>query len=83
MVEQLCPHCAGERTRIYRPGAPEDLLKVTSLEAAAEILLPPMQDLDREHSVTLNLDTRHVPARHDRVHRLGQPHVHVAPRGVP
>ena len=59
MGEQLCPHCAGEQTRIYRPGAPEDRLEVTSPEAAAEILMPLMQDLDREHCVTLNLDTRH------------------------
>ena len=59
MGEQLCPHCAGEQTRIYRPGAPEDRLEVTSPEAAAEILMPLMQDLDREHCVTLNLDTKH------------------------
>ena len=59
MSEQLCPHCAGEQTRIYRPGAPEDRLEVTSPEAAAEVLMPLMQDLDREHCVTLNLDTKH------------------------
>jgi DNA repair protein RadC len=59
MGDQLCPHCAGEQTRIYRPGAPEDRLEVTSPEAAAEILMPLMQDLDREHCVTLNLDTKH------------------------
>lgn len=59
MGDQLCPHCAGEQTRIYRPGAPEDRLEVTSPEAAAEILMPLMQSLDREHCVTLNLDTKH------------------------
>jgi DNA repair protein RadC len=59
MDDQLCPHCAGEQTRIYRPGAPEDRLEVTSPEAAAEILMPLMQGLDREHCITLNLDTRH------------------------
>ena len=59
MDDQLCPHCAGEQTRIYRPGAPEDRLEVTSPEAAAEILMPLMQGLDREHCVTLNLDTKH------------------------
>lgn len=59
MNDALCPHCAGEQTRIYRPGAPEDRLEVTSPEAAAEILMPLMQGLDREHCVTLNLDTRH------------------------
>ena len=59
MGEQLCPHCAGEQSRIYRPGAPHERLEVTSPEAAAEILLPMLQDLDREHCVTLNLDTKH------------------------
>ena len=59
MGEQLCPHCAGEQARIYRPGAPHERLEVTSPEAAAEILVPLLQDLDREHCVTLNLDTKH------------------------
>jgi DNA repair protein RadC len=59
MAEQLCPHCAGEQSRIYRPGAPHERLEVTSPEAAAEILVPLLQDLDREHCVTLNLDTKH------------------------
>jgi DNA repair protein RadC len=59
MDEQLCPHCAGEQSRIYRPGAPSERLEVTSPEAAAEILMPLLQDLDREHCVTLNLDTKH------------------------
>jgi DNA repair protein RadC len=59
MAEQLCPHCAGEQSRIYRPGAPHERLEVTSPEAAAEILLPLLQDLDREHCITLNLDTKH------------------------
>lgn len=59
MDEQLCPYCAGEQSRIYRPGAPHERLEVTSPEAAAEILMPLLQDLDREHCVTLNLDTKH------------------------
>ena len=57
--DALCPACAGEQTRIYRPGAPSDRIEITSPEAAAEILVPLMQGLDREHCVTLNLDTRH------------------------
>lgn len=54
-----CPHCAAERARFYRPGAPEDRVEITSPDAAAELLMPMMQDLDREHCVTLNLDTKH------------------------
>lgn len=55
----LCPRCAGEQMRMYRPGAPEHRAEVTSPEAAAEILTPLMTGLDREHCVTLNLDTKH------------------------
>lgn len=54
-----CPHCAAERTRMYRPGAPEQRLEVTSPEAAADILVPMLEAQDREHCVTLNLDTKH------------------------
>lgn len=59
MASDLCLHCAGEQARIYRPGAPTYRPEVTSPEAAADILLPLLQDLDREHCVTLNLDTKH------------------------
>ncbi len=58
-VTTLCPHCAGERARFYRPGAPEQRLEVTSPEAAAQILVPMLEGLDREHCVALNLDSKH------------------------
>lgn len=54
-----CARCAAERARFYRPGAPEDRLEIASPEAAAELLMPMLQDLDREHCVTLNLDVKH------------------------
>lgn len=57
--QSTCPHCAGEGARFYRPGAPEDWPEITSPEAAAEILVPMLQGLDREHCITLNLDTKH------------------------
>ena len=56
---ELCPRCAGEQARVYRPGAPEDRPQITSPEEAAELLVPLLQDLDREHAVTLNLDVKH------------------------
>jgi DNA repair protein RadC len=59
MGDNLCPHCAGEVARIYRPGAPADRPEITSPEAAANVLQPMLQDLDREHCITLNLDTKH------------------------
>ena len=55
----LCPGCAGEQARVYRPGAPEDRRQITSPEAAADLLVPLLQGLDREHAVTLNLDAKH------------------------
>ncbi len=55
----LCPGCAGEHARFYRPGAPEDRPQITSPEEAADLLVPLLQGLDREHAVTLNLDVKH------------------------
>ncbi len=55
----VCPHCAGELGRFYRPGPPETRAAITSPEAAADILVPMLGRLDREHCVTLNLDTKH------------------------
>lgn len=55
----VCPHCAGEGARIYRPGAPEGRREITSPEDAADILNPMLGGLDREHCITLNLDTKH------------------------
>ncbi len=52
----LCPGCAGEHARVYRPGAPENRPQITSPEEAADLLVPLLQGLDREHAVTLNLD---------------------------
>jgi DNA repair protein RadC len=58
-ADGLCPGCAGEHARFYRPGAPEDRPQITSPEAAADLLVPLLQGLDREHAVTLNLDVKH------------------------
>ena len=44
---------------MYRPGAPEERLEITRPEAAADLLVPMLQNQDREHCVTLNLDTKH------------------------
>ena len=58
-VAGMCPTCAGEQVRLYRPGAPTDRPAITSPEAAGDLLVPLMQHLDREHCITLNLDTKH------------------------
>ncbi|HEX2029434.1 MAG TPA: DNA repair protein RadC [Nitriliruptorales bacterium] len=82
MGSGLCPHCAGERARIYRPGAPCGRPEVASPEAAAEILLPLLQDLNREHCVTLNLDTKHRLLATTTVSIGSVDHTFISPREV-
>ncbi len=81
-LSAACPHCAGERTRVYRPGAPEDRLDITSPDAAATVLTPLLQDLDREHCLTLNLDTRHRLIATSTVSIGSVDHTFMSPREV-
>jgi DNA repair protein RadC len=78
----LCPGCASEHTRVYRPGAPEDRPQVTSPEEAAELLVPLLQGLDREHAVTLNLDVKHRLIATTTVSIGSVDHTFMAPREV-
>lgn len=63
MIDQpaatTCPSCAGEHTRVFRPGAPTDRRQVTCPEDAAAIVLPLLAGLDREHCLQIALDTKH------------------------
>ena len=58
-TDALCPGCVAEHDRRYRPGSPTDQPAITSPEAAAELLMPMLARADREHCLTLNLDTKH------------------------
>lgn len=78
----VCPHCAGEGVRLYRPGAPEDRPEITSPEAAAEVLLPVLDGLDREHCLTLNLDTKHRLVATTTVSVGSVDHTFMSPREV-
>jgi DNA repair protein RadC len=49
-----CPSCAPHRFRVAG-----DRPEVTSPEAAAEVLVPPLRDRDRERCVAALLDTKH------------------------
>ena len=77
-----CPHCAGEGARLYRPGAPEDRPEITSPEAAADVLLPVLDGLDREHCLTLNLDTKHRLVAATTVSVGSVDHTFMSPREV-
>ena len=78
----VCPHCAGEGARLYRPGAPEDRPEITSPEAAADVLLPVLDGLDREHCLTLNLDTKHRLVATTTVSVGSVDHTFMSPREV-
>ena len=77
-----CPHCSGEGARVYRPGAPEGRPEITSPEAAAEVLMPLLDGLDREHCLTLNLDTKHRLVATTTVSVGSVDHTFMSPREV-
>ena len=78
----LCPGCAGEHARVYRPGAPDSRPLIGSPEEAAELLIPLLQDLDREHCVTLNLDVKHRVVATTTVSIGSVDHTFMGPREV-
>lgn len=51
-----CPRCAD---RWFSPGDLDDRPEITSPEAAAELVLPLLDGLDRERCMALLLDTKH------------------------
>lgn len=55
----ICPSCAAEGLRIFRPGTPFDRPQISTPEAAAALVQPMLVGLDREHCLLMSLDTRH------------------------
>lgn len=51
--------CLACEPRWFRPPAPDGRVEVTSPEAAAELLVPPLVAADRERCVAALLDTKH------------------------
>jgi len=54
-----CPTCDGELLRLFRPGSSNERQQIFNPEDAADVLVPMLSGLDREHCVLLSLDTRH------------------------
>lgn len=54
-----CRACLGEDSRLFRPGSPSERRSITSPEAAAEVLVPMLEGLDREHCLLASLDRKH------------------------
>lgn len=82
MPTPTCPRCSAENARIYRPGAPENRPTVSSPKAAAEILVPMLDGLDREHALSLNLDTKNRLIAATTVGIGSVDHTFMAPREV-
>lgn len=55
----ICPSCAAESQRIFRPGTPLDRPEVLTPEHAAALVQPMLLGLDREQCLLVSLDTRH------------------------
>lgn len=57
--EMPTPICSCERSRSFRLDDPESRPEVTSPDAAAQIFIPLLRGLDREHAMMLSLDSKH------------------------
>ena len=55
---RICPSCAAESLRIFRPGMPMDRPQVTSPDEAAALVVPMFSGLDREHCLMVSLDAK-------------------------
>lgn len=53
------PLCTCEGARSFTVGDPERRPEITSPDAAAELLVPMLRGLDREHAMVISLDTKH------------------------
>lgn len=80
--QELCPGCAAEQVRRYRPGSPDGAPAITSPDAAAEVLVPMIGSMDREHCVVMTLDTRHRLIASTTVSIGSIDHTFMAPREI-
>lgn len=78
----VCAACAGEGSRLFRPGSPEDRPQLASPEDAAALLVPLLQGLDREHCLLASLDIKHRVLGVTTVSIGSDGHTFMAPREV-
>ena len=74
--------CGCERSRSFCLDDPETRPQVATPEAAAELLVPFLTGLDREHCMMLALDTKHRLIAATRVSVGSADHTFIAPREV-
>lgn len=58
-VVPVCPTCATEPGRAFRPGPPSGRAQVASPEDAAALVGPLLTGRDREHCLLVTLDVKH------------------------
>lgn len=58
-LARVCPTCALERGRTFRPGPPGQRAQITCPEDAAALVVPLLAGRDREHCVMVTLDVKH------------------------
>ena len=56
---ESCPSCGSEERRLFRLAPAEERPQLTHPEAAAELLVPLLSGLDREHCLLVSLDVKH------------------------
>lgn len=78
----LCPGCAGEQARRYRPGAPDGRPEIISPDAAADLVVPMIGTMDREHCLAISLDTKHRMLAATTVSIGSIDHTFMAPREI-
>lgn len=77
-----CDTCATEDARRTRWDDPSQRPAITSPEAAADLVVPLLQDRDRERCVALLLDTKHRLIRQETVSIGTVDHTFVNPREI-
>lgn len=77
-----CRACLGEDSRLFRPGSPNERRSITSPEAAAEMLVPMLDGLDREHCLLASLDRKHRLIAISTVSIGSDGHTFMSPREV-
>lgn len=77
-----CAACAGEESRLFRPGSPEDRPQLRTPEDAAALLVPRLVGLDREHCLLASLDQRHRLVAVTTVSIGSHDHTFMSPREV-
>lgn len=82
MRKARCPRCAAEDARAFNPGSPADRPQILGPSSAADVVVPLLEGLDREHCLLLPLDGRHRLLAITTVSVGSADHTFMAPREI-